>query len=104
MDNPSLMYEIAQHELYQLLQQAKGADRPGAGDYVRLIRLKRAMQLLKEQKYTITEVAETGFSDANISVEVFKKHFNVSPANTPRTKEISVRPNNKQSYSILHMI
>ena len=35
------------------------------GDYVRLIRLKRAMQLLKEQKYTITEVAEmTGFSDA----------------------------------------
>ena len=51
------------------------------GDYVRLIRLKRAMQLLKEQKYTITEVAEmTGFSDAKYFREVFKKHFNVSPS------------------------
>ena len=51
------------------------------GDYVRLIRLKRAMQLLKEQKYTITEVAEmTGFSDAKYFREVFKKHFNISPS------------------------
>jgi AraC-like DNA-binding protein len=39
------------------------------------------MQLLKEQKYTITEVAEmTGFSDAKYFREVFKKHFNISPS------------------------
>ncbi|RHJ51710.1 response regulator [Bacteroides sp. AM10-21B] len=51
------------------------------GDYVRLIRLKHAMKLLKEQRYTITEVAEmTGFSDAKYFREVFKKHFNVSPS------------------------
>ena len=50
-------------------------------DYIRLIRLKRAAQLLKEQKYSITEVAEmTGFSDAKYFREVFKKHFNVSPS------------------------
>lgn len=50
-------------------------------DYIRLIRLKRAAQLLREQQYSITEVAElTGFSDAKYFREVFKKHFNVSPS------------------------
>lgn len=50
-------------------------------DYIRFIRLKHAAQLLKEQKHTITEVAEmTGFSDAKYFREVFKKNFNVSPS------------------------
>lgn len=51
------------------------------GDYIRLIRLKRAVKLLKEGTHTITEIAEmTGFSDAKYFREVFKKHFNVSPS------------------------
>lgn len=50
-------------------------------DYIRIIRLKRAAELLKEDKYSITEVAEmTGFSDAKYFREVFKKHYNVSPS------------------------
>lgn len=50
-------------------------------DYIRFIRLKRASQLLKEQKHTITEIAEiTGFNDAKYFREVFKKHFKVSPS------------------------
>lgn len=50
-------------------------------DYVRFIRLKRAAQLLKEQKYSVTEVAEmTGFSEAKYFRSVFKKHFNMSPS------------------------
>lgn len=50
------------------------------GDYIRLVRLKRASQLLKEQRYSVTEVAEmTGFNDAKYFREVFKKHFGVSP-------------------------
>jgi AraC-like DNA-binding protein len=50
-------------------------------DYVRIIRLKRAAQLLKDQQHSITEVAElTGFSDAKYFREVFKKHFKVSPS------------------------
>ncbi|WP_455584366.1 hybrid sensor histidine kinase/response regulator transcription factor [Bacteroides sp.] len=51
------------------------------GDYIRLIRLKRAAKLLKEGKHTITEIAEmTGFNDAKYFREVFKKHFKVSPS------------------------
>ncbi len=50
-------------------------------DYIRLIRLKRAAYLLKEQQYSVTEIAEkTGFSDAKYFREVFKKHFKVSPS------------------------
>ena len=57
-------------------------------DYIRLIRLKRAAQLLKEQQHSITEVAEmTGFSDAKYFREVFKKHFNVSPSQYAKQKE-----------------
>ena len=51
------------------------------GDYIRLIRLKRSVKLLKEGTHSITEIAEmTGFSDAKYFREVFKKHFNVSPS------------------------
>lgn len=50
-------------------------------DYIRLIRLQRAAQLLTEQQYSITEISEmTGFSDAKYFREVFKKHFQVSPS------------------------
>jgi len=43
-------------------------------DLIRITRLKRATQLLKE-------VAEmTGFCDSKYFREVFKKHFNVSPS------------------------
>lgn len=50
-------------------------------DYIRLIKLKRASQLLMEHRHTITEIAEmTGFSDAKYFREVFKKHFKVSPS------------------------
>ena len=57
-------------------------------DYIRLIRLKRAGQLLKEQKYTVTEIAEmTGFNDAKYFREVFKKHFKVSPTQYGKQSE-----------------
>lgn len=50
-------------------------------DYIRLIRLKRAAQLLKTGKHNVTEIAEmTGFNDAKYFREVFKKHYKVSPS------------------------
>lgn len=49
-------------------------------DYIRFIRLKNAANLLKEQRYTVTEIAEmVGFNDAKYFREVFKKHFHMSP-------------------------
>lgn len=50
-------------------------------DYIRLIRLKKATEFLKEGRYSMTEIADmTGFNDAKYFREVFKKHYNVSPS------------------------
>lgn len=50
-------------------------------DYIRMIRLQHAAQLLKQGGYTVTEIADMiGFSDAKYFREVFKKYYNVSPS------------------------
>lgn len=50
-------------------------------DYIRMIRLQHAAQLLKQGGYTVTEIADIiGFSDAKYFREVFKKYYNVSPS------------------------
>jgi len=50
-------------------------------EFIRMIRLKRAKELLSLQKYTINEVAEmTGFSDTKYFSTVFKKYYGYSPS------------------------
>ncbi|MEY8687819.1 two-component regulator propeller domain-containing protein [Bacteroides sp. AN502(2024)] len=49
-------------------------------EFIRVMRLKRATQLLKEGKYVINEIADmTGFSDSKYFREVFKKYYKMSP-------------------------
>lgn len=61
-------------------------------DYIRLIRMQRAEQLLREGEYSITEIAEmTGFCDAKYFREVFRKHFGVSPSEYKVKREQSDR-------------
>ena len=92
IDNPALTVDVLcslmgmsrtsfYNKLRALTDQAPG-------DYIRLIRLKRAVQLLKEDTHSITEIAEmTGFSDAKYFREVFKKHYNVSPSQYGKAKK-----------------
>ena len=50
-------------------------------DYIRMIRLQHAAQLLKQGEHIVTEIADmVGFSDAKYFREVFKKYYNVSPS------------------------
>ena len=49
-------------------------------DMIRVVRLNQAVELLKTQKYTITEVSELcGFSSSSYFGVVFKKQFGKSP-------------------------
>jgi len=58
-------------------------------DYIRLIRLQHAAQLLKQGEYTITEIADkVGFSDAKYFREVFKKYYGVSPSKYVEAEKI----------------
>lgn len=107
MDNPSFTIDVlctllnmSRTSFYNKL---KALTDQAPGDYVRLIRLKRAMQLLKEQKYTITEVAEMTVSAMpNTSVKSLRNTLISVRANMQKKKEILERANNKPNYSITH--
>jgi AraC-like DNA-binding protein len=50
-------------------------------EFIKNMRLKRAVQLLKEQKFTISEVAyATGFNDTSYFTVCFKKQFGITPS------------------------
>lgn len=101
IDNPALTVDVLcnlvgmsrtsfYNKLRALTDQAPG-------DYIRLIRLKYAVRLLKEGTHSITEIAEmTGFSDAKYFREVFKKHFNVSPSQYVKEKKANKEGEKKE--------
>jgi len=50
-------------------------------EFIRVMHLKRAAQLLKEGVYSVTEISDmTGFSDSKYFREVFKKYYKMSPS------------------------
>lgn len=68
---------MSRTSLYHKLKALTGQS---PSDLIRLMRLKRATELLKENRYSVTEVAEmTGFCDGKYFREVFKKQFGMSP-------------------------
>ncbi len=51
------------------------------GEYIRKIRIEKAIQLLQVEKYSLTEIAYlTGFSDQSHFTRVFKKHTGKNPS------------------------
>lgn len=53
----------------------------GPNEFIRTYRMQHAAQMIREHKYSITEVAyASGFSDVKYFSTVFKKHFGVSPS------------------------
>lgn len=50
-------------------------------EFIRMIRMKRATQLLKEGVHSVTEISDmVGFSDSKYFREVFKKYYKMSPS------------------------
>lgn len=85
IDNSSFTVDVLCGELNMsrtsFYNKIKALTDQAPADFIRIIRLKRAAQLLKEGRYNITEIADmTGFSDAKYFREVFKKHFKMSPS------------------------
>jgi len=49
-------------------------------DYIKMIRLEHALELLQTRKYSVTEISElSGFASIGYFSTVFKKHFGKSP-------------------------
>lgn len=51
------------------------------GEYIRKLRIEKAMELMKENTYSLTEIAYlTGFSDQSHFTRIFKQHTSKSPS------------------------
>jgi AraC-like DNA-binding protein len=51
------------------------------GEYIRKLRIEKAIELMKQNQYTLTEIAYlTGFSDQSHFTRIFKQHTGKSPS------------------------
>ncbi len=70
--------EMDQMAVYRKIKALTGQT---AVEFIRIIRLKRAAQLLKQQKLTVAEVTyNVGFNDLQYFRTCFKKQFGMSPS------------------------
>lgn len=65
----------------QLYRKLRGLTNQTVHEFIRNIRLKRAVQLLEQKRMTITEVAyEVGFNDLTYFARCFRKQYQKSPS------------------------
>lgn len=69
---------VSQSLLYSKIKHLSGES---PSDLIRIIRLKKSMELLKVNKYSVSEVAfMSGFNDSKYFSTIFKKYFGKSPS------------------------
>lgn len=86
IDNPALTVEVlcslVGMSRTSFYMKIKALTDQSPQEYIKLIRLKKAIELLKEGNNNISEIATlTGFNDSKYFRKVFKDHFKVSPSN-----------------------
>jgi hypothetical protein len=69
------------HPSYLSREFSKYFDNLTFGDYIRKLRIEKAIQLIKSSKYSFTAIAYlTGFSDQSHFTRIFKKHTGKNPS------------------------
>lgn len=69
------------HPAYLSREFARYFDNLSFGDYIRKLRIEKSIELLKDPKYQLSEIAYlTGFSDQSHFSRIFKLHTGKSPA------------------------
>lgn len=73
--------ELDIHPAYLSRAFSKYFDNLSFGEYIRKLRIEKAIELLKQPQYSLTEIAYlTGFSDQSHFNRIFKKHTGVQPS------------------------
>ncbi len=85
IDTQFSLKEISQmldvHPAYLSREFSKYFDNLSFGDYMRKVRVEKAIELMRETPYSLTEIAYlTGFSDQSHFTRVFKKHTGKNPS------------------------
>ena len=79
--NADMLSEKIGMSRMQLYRKLRGLTNQTVHEFIRNIRLKRAVQLLEQKRMTITEVAyEVGFNDLTYFARCFRKQFDKSPS------------------------
>ncbi len=69
------------HPSYLSREFSKYFDNLSFGDYIRKLRIEKSMELLKDPKYSLSEIAYlTGFSDQSHFNRIFKLHTGKNPS------------------------
>lgn len=85
IDNPAFDIQQLETELkmsnMQLYRKLKSLTNLSGNEFIRNIRLKRAVQLLETESYTVSEIAyKVGFNDPSYFTRIFKKEYGKSPS------------------------
>jgi hypothetical protein len=69
------------HPSYLSREFSKHFDNLSFGEYIRKLRIEKAMQLMEQNQYSLTEIAYlTGFSDQSHFTRIFKQHTGKNPS------------------------
>jgi len=85
MDNPEFSVEDLSRDLFMnrvaLYKKILSLSGKTPIEFIRIMRLKRAAQLLQQSQKTIAEVAyEVGYNNPKIFTKYFKEEFNITPS------------------------
>lgn len=73
--------DLALNPSYLSREFSKYFDNLSFGEYIRKIRIEKAIELIQESNYSLTEIAYlTGFSDQSHFTRIFKKHTGNNPS------------------------
>ncbi len=77
----NLSKSIDIHPAYLSREFSKHFDNMNFGEYLRKLRIEKAIQLIQHQNYSLTEIAYlTGFSDQSHFSRIFKEHTGKNPS------------------------
>ena len=83
-------------------KKMKGISGYSPKDFVRIVRMKRARLMLRENEYSVTQVAfELGFNDSGYFSKLFKKHFGENPSEYQKRQMKQLAPLSDETLNIL---
>ena len=90
LHNENFNSELLAKELFvsrsQLTRKLNAITNQGPGEFIRIYKLKRAAQMIKENKLSITQIAyEVGFGSPAQFTRAFQKYFNCLPSDFNKT-------------------